>query len=211
MITTSEAIDKIGPAFLSAQKKIEGVVKTGKNPAFKQNGKDSRYASLSDCIEAVKEPLNNEGLFLLHPLVEAKRDHHTACQVFVGHADSGQYMTAVFELAVDKQTPQGFGSAGTYTQRYALVSFFSLPQEDDDGNSASGQRPVAQAARPVQAVPVAPKPTAPIGADRPITDDERTKLNNKRAELKMPPFTEAMTYSEWMTAGSALAAMSAKK
>jgi len=211
MFTTSESTDKIGPSFLAAQKNIEGVVKNGKNPAFKQNGKDSRYATLSDCIEAVKEPLNEQGLFLLHPLVDCEKAGYMGCVVYVGHADSGQWFRNYFELAIDKLTPQGSLAAGTYCQRGALVSFFSLPQEDDDGNSASGQRPVAQAARPVQAVPVAPKPTAPIGADRPITDDERTKLNNKRAELKMLPFTEAMTYSEWMTAGSALAAMSAKK
>lgn len=206
MIETSETTDKIGPAFLAAQKAIGDVVKASKNPAFKKaNGQPISYANLSDVIEALKGPLNDNGLFMLCPLVEAKRDNHTACQVYVGHAESGQFFTSVFELAVDKQTPQGFGSAGTYTQRYALNSFFCLEQEDDDGNTASK---TATKAAP-SAVIGAATPAKP--ADPPITDEQRTKLNAIRASVGQPPFTGAMVFSELTPAVQALNALKKKE
>jgi threonine dehydrogenase-like Zn-dependent dehydrogenase len=34
--------------------------------------------------------------------------------------------------------PQKIGSCITYFRRYNIVSIFALPQEDDDGNTASG-------------------------------------------------------------------------
>lgn len=191
-IQTSESIDQVGAAFSQAQVEIEAAKRNSKNPAFKRGGKESTYASLSDVQAALKPHLNKHGLYLLHPLVQASRENHTACQVWLGHGASGQYISAVFELAIDKQTPQGFGSAGTYTQRYALCSFFALEQEDDDGNIASGNATAPPQQRVVTTQPIVPQ----VDPERPINDVERGKLNAMRLELGMTPVTADMKYKE---------------
>ena len=51
-----------------------------------------------------------------------------------------QFRTTSYKLILDKQTPQGVGSALTYAKRQILQAMFGLsagPEEDDDGNEAS--------------------------------------------------------------------------
>jgi hypothetical protein len=52
--------------------------------------------------------------------------------------DSGEWIRATATLTLDKQTPQGQGSAITYMRRYALSAALGIATEDDDGgNEAS--------------------------------------------------------------------------
>ncbi len=53
------------------------------------------------------------------------------------HHASGESMSlgSLF-VPANKNDAQGFGSALTYCRRYALVTAFGVPTEDDDGNAA---------------------------------------------------------------------------
>ena len=58
------------------------------------------------------------------------------------HHESGEYMEyPPLMVKPEKNTPQGVGSAITYSRRYSLSTVFGITSDqDDDGNEASGKR-----------------------------------------------------------------------
>ena len=50
---------------------------------------------------------------------------------------SGEWVSTVVTLPVEKATAQGAGSAISYGRRYGLSAILGLTAEDDDGNAAS--------------------------------------------------------------------------
>jgi len=128
---TSEKIDLIAPALLAAQKEIGNATKNAKNPHFKNN-----YADLGAVIDAVKEPLNKNGIVILQSLsggiAESNSLHLTTRLLHT----SGQWIEDTASSPLPKADPQGVGSATTYLRRYALAAFLCITQEDDDGEAA---------------------------------------------------------------------------
>ena len=120
----------IAAAFVKAQRAIGPALKTSTNPHFK-----SKYADLSNCVEAVIEALNANGIGLMQRTYESK-DGVMVETVFVH--ESGEVMECgLLHVPAGKQDPQGYGSALTYARRYSLLAATGLAPEDDDGNSAS--------------------------------------------------------------------------
>jgi hypothetical protein len=143
---------KLFPAFVKAQKGMGDLLKTNTNPHFK-----SKYADLAAVVEAVLPALHANGFGLMQPphsdgdIVEV--------ETILVH-ESGGYIRSVLAMRPSKNDPQGVGSAVTYARRYALQSIAGIAPEDDDGNAASGPRPVSKQAE-------APKPpTLAERADR---------------------------------------------
>lgn len=120
----------IASAYVAAFAEIEGAVKDAKNPHFK-----SKYADLPAVIAAVKPALTKHGLAFTQPC-QPSEDGVTVRTVL--HHVSGESMDlgSLF-VPANKKDAQGFGSALTYARRYALVSAFGVPTEDDDGNAAT--------------------------------------------------------------------------
>ena len=139
---TSEQIDQIAPALLAAQKEINNASKDAKNPHFR-----SSYASLGSVIEAVKEPLNRQGIAVLQSLSEGNDGLYLSSRLL--HT-SGQWIEDTAFTPLPKADPQGVGSATTYLRRYSLAALLCITQEDDDGNAARPTTP--QAAPKVAAV-----------------------------------------------------------
>ena len=120
----------IAAAFVKAQRAFGPALKTSTNPHFR-----SKYADLSNCIEAVIEALNSNGIGLMQRTHESK-DGVMVETVFVH--ESGEVMECgLLHVPAGKQDPQGYGSALTYARRYSLLAATGLAPEDDDGNSAS--------------------------------------------------------------------------
>jgi hypothetical protein len=120
----------IAAAFVKAQRAFGPALKTSTNPHFR-----SKYADLSNCIEAVIEALNTNGIGLMQRTYESK-DGVMVETVFVH--ESGEVMECgLLHVPAGKQDPQGYGSALTYARRYSLLAATGLAPEDDDGNSAS--------------------------------------------------------------------------
>jgi hypothetical protein len=129
MIELSPAVDALFPALHKAQGALTGVVKDGKNPAFK-----SRYATLENVIDAAKPALQSADLaFTQAPgaLVEGAIEITT----MIMHT-SGQWLRSTLHVPLSKRDPQGVGSAITYGLRYSLMATLGLPPVDDDGESA---------------------------------------------------------------------------
>ncbi|CAB4240838.1 Essential recombination function protein [uncultured Caudovirales phage] len=127
---------QIAAAFVKAQKAFGPALKTSTNPHFR-----SKYADLSNCVEAVIGALNDNGIGLMQRTYESK-DGVMVETVFIH--ESGEIMECgLLHVPASKQDPQGYGSALTYARRYSLLAATGLAPEDDDGNSAS-RRPTVE-------------------------------------------------------------------
>lgn len=124
---TSEATDKIIPAFIKAEHAVGAVKKSANNPHFK-----SKYADLEAVVDACSEALekNNLGYWQSVSL------DGTTMITRIWH-ESGQWMEGYTPLIVGKNDMQGLGSASTYARRYGLMSALGIAPEDDDGNAAA--------------------------------------------------------------------------
>jgi hypothetical protein len=120
-------------ALLKAQKSMGAATKDAANPFFK-----SKYADYGAVLEAVKGPLNDNGVVLLQPHIF--QEGKTFVKTVLVHAETGESYESLTEVVCAKQNdPQAMGSAITYARRYGLQSLPCLPTEDDDGNAASGK------------------------------------------------------------------------
>ena len=126
---------QIAAAFVKAQKAFGPALKTSTNPHFR-----SKYADLSNCIEAVIGALNDNGIGLMQRTYECK-DGVLLETVFVH--ESGEVMECgLLHVPASKQDAMGFGSALTYARRYSILAATGLAPEDDDGVAASRRAPV---------------------------------------------------------------------
>lgn len=137
-LTFSSQINDLAEALAKARKKFEKVVKDSANPFFK-----SKYADLSNIIEATVGPLSDNGLTLIQAPGRVLEDRVELTTLLL-HS-SGQWIRCESEMLVSKKDAQGIGSAITYGRRYAEQSILNVAGEDDDGNAASSK--TSQAAR----------------------------------------------------------------
>lgn len=124
----------IATALVKAQKEFGPALKTATNPHFR-----SKYANLSNCVEAVIDALNNNGIFLL----QKNYDHQNGIMVetvFV-HESGEMLECGCLFFPAQKNDPQGFMSALTYGRRASLMAACGIAPEDDDGNMASRRQP----------------------------------------------------------------------
>jgi hypothetical protein len=130
---TSPEITKIASALLEFQR---AAIKVGKDAKANYG----RYATLENVIDTVRAPmLSAELSFVQFP-------DGNGLTTLIMHK-SGEWIKATAALTLDKQTPQGQGSAITYMRRYALSAALGIATEDDDdGNEASKPSQTRQAA-----------------------------------------------------------------
>ena len=126
----SESIKELASALCKAQSTMSGALKSSNNPFFK-----SKYSDITEVLKVMKEPLAENGLsFMQFPI---NGDNGTCgVRTIVMHS-SGEFLEHEYLMPVSKQDPQGYGGCITYSRRYALVSIFGIPQEDDDANYSS--------------------------------------------------------------------------
>lgn len=143
-------------AMAAAFAKIEGATKSANNPHFK-----TKYADLGAVIDAIKPALIDHGLFFTqHP---QPSERGVTVETVLHHASGESISLGSLFVPANKQDAQGYGSALTYARRYALVTAFGVPTEDDDGNAAS--RAVAGQSQ-----------TGAVSQQQPITDDQFIQL-----------------------------------
>jgi hypothetical protein len=119
------------------RKEAGSLQKSSVNPFF-----NSSYIEINTLIEVMDPILEKENLMVLTPLDSA--EDKPAIGTLCVDLDTGEnfYTKSVITESKDAQKA---GGAITYHRRYALISFFNLRQEDDDGNAASNSKPKAKA------------------------------------------------------------------
>jgi len=141
---------EIASALVKAQKAFGPALKTSTNPAFR-----SKYAKLENCIEAVIDALNDNGIMLMQP-THLCEDGVIVETMFL-HESGEMLSNGKLHVPATKHDAQGYGSALTYARRYSLLAACGIAAEDDDGEAASKAKapakPVAQAAAPANASP----------------------------------------------------------
>jgi hypothetical protein len=141
---------EIASALVKAQKAFGPALKTSTNPAFR-----SKYAKLENCIEAVIDALNDNGIMLMQP-THLCEDGVIVETMFL-HESGEMLSNGKLHVPATKHDAQGYGSALTYARRYSLLAACGIAAEDDDGEAASKPKtpakPVAQAAAPAKASP----------------------------------------------------------
>jgi hypothetical protein len=142
MITTSETLGEIAPAWSKASADIGGASKDAKNPHFK-----STYATLASVIDAAREALKANDLFVVQS-PGAIVDGAIQMRTRILHK-SGEWIETLCEVPLGKRDPQGVGSAQTYARRYALSAALNIPAVDDDGEAATERN--AAKAQPIGA------------------------------------------------------------
>lgn len=147
MITSSDTIGAISKALTAAASEIGGARKDAKNPHFK-----SQYATLESVIDAAREPLRKNKLFVMQS-PGAIVDGSIQMRTRIIH-ESGEWIETLCEVPLGKRDPQGVGSAQTYARRYAYAALLSIPAVDDDGEAAMprGQQAANQSQAPRETI-----------------------------------------------------------
>lgn len=119
----------LSSALVSALAEIEGAAKDKVNPHFK-----SKYADIASVIDAIKPVLAKHGLgFTQH---SQPSEEGVIVETVLHHQGGASLSMGSLYVPANKRDAQGFGSALTYARRYALMTAFGVPAEDDDGNAA---------------------------------------------------------------------------
>jgi hypothetical protein len=139
---------EIASALVKAQKAFGPALKTSTNPAFR-----SKYAKLENCIEAVIDALNDNGVMLMQP-THLCEDGVIVETMFL-HESGEMLSNGKLHVPATKHDAQGYGSALTYARRYSLLAACGIAAEDDDGEAASKPKaaPSKPAAQPAKASP----------------------------------------------------------
>ena len=136
----STSIANIGKALATFQTHINRIPRTASNPFF-----NSKYATLSGILEAIKKPLQDSGL----SFTQFPTGQNGLTTVLI-HGESGEYMQTDYFMNPTKSDPQAQGSVITYMRRYALAAVLGLNLDgDDDANAAThGEAPKPADASP---------------------------------------------------------------
>ncbi|HUT58800.1 MAG TPA: ERF family protein [Phycisphaerae bacterium] len=160
---TSQELDKIGPALVRFQQMVKDPRKDARNPHF-----NSKFVPLEGAIESLRPALNECG-------ISVTQWHSGAGLVTMLLHESGQYIRGTAELVLEKQSPQGLGSAITYERRYSLLAATGTSGDvDDDAEAAHGRGQQAAPRQPqglvLQSAPPAPK-------ERPLSDHDKKLID----------------------------------
>lgn len=154
----------LATALVKAQKEFEPARKDAKNGHF-----NSKYSSLSACVDAVKEALNNNGIALIQPTHECESG--VLVETLFLHESGEQFSAGKLHFPASKNDPQGYMSALTYARRGSLLSACGIAPEDDDGNAAVKAMPSAKPVdKPIVKAKVEEKPALVIDEGIPILE-----------------------------------------
>ncbi len=133
---------------LAFHMEVGKIRKTGTNPHFR-----SRYADINAVLETVMPVLTSNGIILMQ-MPDINEFGHVLVTKLVNADNPDEFIMSTTPLILPKHDMQAYGSAVTYSRRYALISMLDLETVDDDGNRAvqpqqqqNGGNQYAQASR----------------------------------------------------------------
>jgi len=149
-VKTSESIKELAGALAKMQATLPAAKRTAENTFFR-----SRYADLTDVIEAIRTPMASNGLAIVQlPVNDGDR---MGLSTRLMH-DSGEWIEETVFIESSQIGPQAAGTVISYLRRYALKALVGLADDDDDAEAAQQnyreQRPETKGGG-------SPKPEAP--------------------------------------------------
>lgn len=186
MIRTSEQINELADALAKAQAELENVDKSGTNPAYKADGKATRYAKLDAVLDEVRPKFAKHGIGILQMAINGEGANIGVATRFTHN--SGQWIESALFVAPTKFDAQGAGSVITYLRRYALMAMAGIAPEDDDGNAAVGRpeaRPHTNGATRAASPPALPARNGVNHAAMPPSPEETPEVTAARQRVRM--------------------------
>ncbi len=119
---------QINAKLFELRKYMGKVVKSKTNPFT-----NSKYTDINSVLNATEPALEAIGL-LFTDTIDNMQLVSTLTDI-----ESGEFITSTTPLILVKNDMQAYGSALTYSRRYARITMLSLETEDDDASKASGQ------------------------------------------------------------------------
>ena len=184
----SESITDLAKALLNVQRTVQPMAKDAENPFTK-----SWYASLKSVMDACRDALIENGIWLCQYPVPAEQPNSLGLVTKLTHAESGQWQSSLAVVPLPKADPQGMGSAITYARRYALTAMLGMVTEDDDGEGAkNGKKSPTRPKLPV----ITPESQKVRQRDPSTTNSISVPSNCPSASLENLPPREGITYQQ---------------
>ena len=125
----SESIKELFKALVEFHKKVGKVIKDAK-------GYNYRYATLSNILDVIQDPLNECGL----SVIQLPQGDHELVTILT-HI-SGEFISNTSRMTPKQDDPQGRGSCITYQRRYSIGAVLCINiDDDDDAAAACGIKP----------------------------------------------------------------------
>lgn len=141
----SENISELAKALSVAQSQVKSAELNAVNRYFN----NSRYADLAAIWDVCREPLSKNGLCIIQG-AETDEKEFVLVTTMLTHI-SGQWVESKLAMKPKDLSPQAVGSAITYGRRYLLASMVGVvAEDDDDGNTAQGNKTDAKKTGPAQ-------------------------------------------------------------
>ena len=120
----SESIKELSKALVEFHKKVGKVIKDAK-------GYNYRYATLSNILDVIQDPLNECGL----SVIQLPQGDHELVTILT-HI-SGEFISNTSRMTPKQDDPQGRGSCITYQRRYSIGAVLCINIDDDDDAAAA--------------------------------------------------------------------------
>jgi len=133
-MNTENATPELFAALAKAQGEVENASKASSNPHFK-----SKYADLAEILNTVRPTFSAHGIAIIQS--SSYDGQMVSVTTILAHATGG-FVESEASCVPAKTDGQGIGAATTYLRRYSLAAMAGIAQEDDDGNSASHNKPL---------------------------------------------------------------------
>ena len=184
----SESITDLAKALLNVQRTVQPMAKDAENPFTK-----SWYASLKSVMDACRDALIENGIWLCQYPVPAEQPNSLGLVTKLTQAESGQWQSSLAVVPLPKADPQGMGSAITYARRYALTAMLGMVTEDDDGEGAkNGKKSPTRPKLPV----IAPGSQKTRQREPSIKNNLSSPSNRPSSSLESLPPLEGVTYQQ---------------
>ena len=136
----SESIVELSKALAKFQEEVKQPLKDKNNPFFK-----SKYVPLENVVEAITDVAPKNGLSFVQWALNDESGRVGVATMLMH--ESGEFIEFdPVHMKADKETAQGAGALISYLKRYSLSAVFGITSDqDDDGNSASGNKAVKSA------------------------------------------------------------------
>ena len=175
----SENIAALAKALNAVHKNVTPIAKDRTNSHF-----GNSYATLDSMMESVRPILAGEGLSIVQggagPVSNVDGQIvGVSVETMLLHV-SGEYVSSIIVLPLDKPSAQAVGSAVTYGRRYGVGALLALTtEEDDDGHVATAN---AANATPKAAPRPAAAPAKPLGGGAPSCPKCKGAMWDNRAD-----------------------------
>ena len=131
----SESISELSKALAKFQSNVKQPLKDKDNPFFR-----SKYVPLENVVEAITQEAPKHGLSFVQWALNDDTGRVGVATMLMH--ESGEWIEFdSVHMKADKETAQGAGALISYLKRYSLSAVFGITSDqDDDGNSASGNK-----------------------------------------------------------------------